>query len=98
MRHVRRTRHARQVALDLWIAFEPLRLILPLVLERFGLVRNLAPLDYAEPGGDAADRAKRQDFLRRHRAMWPRAKRERCTSGMRFEVVVRGIQHLPHAV
>ena len=96
--HVGRPRHAGQVALDLGIEREPVLLVLLLLLQRFGLVRNRVAVDDAEPGGYRADRAHRDHLRRRHRHELARHHRDRGARCVRLDVVVRRVERLPDTV
>ena len=97
-RHVGGARHARQVALDLRVAGQPLRLVLVLLLAGLGQVGNLAADHDADARRHGADRAEGDHFLGRHRHHRPGTHRQRRTGGVRFEVPVGGVQGLPDPV
>jgi hypothetical protein len=98
IRHVVGARHAGQVALDLGIGSEPVLLVVLLLLERGGQVRNRVALDHTQAGGHRADRAHLDDFRRRHRHELARHHGERGPRGVRLEIVIRGVQRLPDAI
>ena len=97
-RHVRRARHAGQIAFDLGVALEPVFAVVALLRERFGFVGNCAALDYAQPCRDGADRAERQDRRGRHRPAGPGSFGHGGTRDVRLKVVVGFVEYLPDAV
>ena len=97
-RHVVRARHAGQVALDLRIAIEPVRLVLFLLLRGLRQIRNLVAFDDAVAGGHGADGAEREHRRGGHRHDRTRPKCQRRLRLVRQDVVVRGVERLPDAV
>jgi len=82
--HVGRTRHTRQIALDLWIGGQPAVGVLSLLRGGFGQVGDLVAFDDPFAGGNAERRAERDD-----RALF---------RWMILDIPIGRIQRLPDAV
>ena len=97
MRHVGGARHAGQIALDLGIQRQPVLLVLLLLCERLGPVRNL-PLDHADTRRHGANGAQRQDRGRRDRPVRAGAQGHGGPRRVQLDVVVGLVERLPDAV
>src|SRR5579872_492470 len=98
LRHVGCARDAGELALDLGVALQPMFLVLFLLRQRLGLVRNLATLDHAKAGRNRTNRSQRQHRCRRNRAIGSLTEGHRGPGGMAFEVVVGLVHDLPNSV
>src|SRR6185436_21111273 len=81
---IRRARYTRQVALDLRIEFQPVRVVLLLLLARGWQIRDLAAFDDTESGRHSSSSP---ELAHRTHARW-----------MRLDVPVRRVHGLPDAV
>src|SRR5690606_8562445 len=85
VRHIRRARNARHIALGFRVRCGPPRAILVSLRERLRLVGNRSADDDALPGRYRAEGAELPEGLYR-------------LGGMPFEIPVSGVERLPNAV
>src|SRR5262249_6777788 len=92
VRHVRRARDAREIAFDLRVAREPVRLVLLLLVQCPRLVRNLLAVDDAETSPHGPDRPQGEDLPGWDRTVPPGSEGERGPSHVSLNIEVRGVE------